>query len=543
MNDSNLKCPACGFDRIKSDRICLMCGIDFQIYQSSEAKEPYKGPDIISDKKNDSLIEVKTFSGSECPSCGFERMGKDRVCLMCGIDFQIYGSSIKQKAEKETVKDEANDKTEFVDILAFEDSGDDSDRLVMEFEEKEKIVGFCLNCKANRYFGDYECRSCGAIFSKLESSKHENEIIASSGKADYLKGFSHIIAGIAGFFVLAAKNLSVFLRGFIPVFLTFIRSLAITLSSAAWSFKKQIILFIAAIIGFFVFYYSVNSAIDFYRAKRDEKHRIAAEMALENEAAQFRENAWSIKEHVLLVAERDGIESALSEIQKYDIPNLRYNPFLILLKNSLDEKALNYKILSMAFDNYKARYEAYKKLYEIAPENESYKDLLKVNRIMLASTMAENAEKILRDYNKDKALLENAISIAEKAYALEPSPGNEWIVHKAKSERLLFYEGNENVLMALRDDGFSGQKNRNQRKIRVWLKNIGADAFRINLDFFSLVCDDEVKYQYNDFSKNMVTELLPGAEVEGDVFFYTKRNPKRLVFDHVKLGKISREFP
>lgn len=545
MTDSNLKCPACGFDRIESDKVCLMCGIDFQIYQSSKTKEPDKKQDIISDKKHEPLHEVKILSGSECPSCGFERMGKDRVCLMCGIDFQIYGSSSKKDTEKETVKNDVNAKSEFVNISAFDDSGDEADRLVMEFEETEKVIGFCPNCKLNRYFGDYECRGCGVVFSKVESLKYanENEMPGSPGKADYLKDFSGAIARTAVFFVLAGKNLFTVLGKFIPGFLTLIRSLTVTLSSAAWTFKKQIILFLAAVIGIFVFYYSINSAIDSYLVKSNEKKRIAAETALEKEAEQFRDNSWSLKEHIMLVADTDGIEPAMLELKKYDIPNLRYNPFFIMLKNSLDERALNQKILNMPYDNYEARYEAYASLFEIDPGNMSYADLLKLNRVMLASTMAEKADSILRDNHKDKVLLENAISIAEKAYGLEPSPGNEWLVFRAKSAKLLFYEGNENVVMALRDDGFSGQKNRNQRKIRVWLKNIGPDVFRINLDFFSLVCDDGIKYQYNDYSKNLVTELAPGAEVEGDVFFYTKSRPRRLVFDHVKLGKISREFP
>ncbi|WP_027359041.1 DUF4352 domain-containing protein [Desulforegula conservatrix] len=541
MTGQDLKCPACGFERIESDRICLMCGIDFQIYQSSSDTGPAKKPEVESDEKKKVVPEVKTFSGPKCPSCGFDRLENDRVCLMCGIDFQIYENALIKESDKEVLDEQENRKPESSDILSFDSFSDGDDRLVMEFEETGHVIGFCLNCRSNRYFGEYECRNCGAVFAKLESMKQEDlyETPVSSGACNYLKEFSKVLAGIRGFAVVIAKYFISFLFALTPV----LKSLALTSYSVTWNFKKQILLFVSVVICFVAVYYSVNSGIDSYRVYRDEKKRIADETALEKKADIFRKNAWSLKEHIISVADREGIEPAKSELNKYDIPNLRYNPFLILIKSSLDEKILNQKIKDMAFDDYEARYEAYSRLSDIDPGNESYADLLRLNRMMFASKMAEKAESILRNYNKDKAVLEGAITIAEKAYGLEPTPGNEWLVHKAKSEKLLFFEGNEYVVMAMRDDGFSGNKNRNQRKIRVWLKNVGPDAFRINPDFFSLDCEDGVKYQYNDFSKNLVTELAPGEEIEGDVFFYTKSRPRRIAFDHVKLGQILREFP
>lgn len=541
MTGQNLKCPACGFERIESDRICLMCGIDFQIYQSATDTGPSKKPEIKSDEKKEVVPEIRTFSGPKCPSCGFDRLENDRVCLMCGIDFQIYENASIKDSDKEALNDQENRKPESSDILSFDSFGDGDDRLVMEFEETGHVIGFCLNCRSNRYFGDYECRNCGAVFAKLESMKQEDqyETDDSSGAYNYLKEFSKILAGITGLSVVIAKYLFSFFIALTPV----LKSLAFTSYSVTWNFKRQILLFVSAVICFAAVYYSINSGIDFYRVHRDEKKRIADEMALEKKADVFRNNAWSLKEHIIYVADREGIESAKTELNKYDIPNLRYNPFLILIKSSLEEKILNQKIKDMAFEDYEARYGVYERLSDIDPGNESYADLLRLNRMMFASKMAEKAESILRNYNKDKAVLEDAIAIAEKAYGLEPTSGNEWLVHKAKSEKLLFFEGNENVVMAMRDDGFSGNKNRNQRKIRVWLKNVGPDAFRINPDFFSLFCEDGVKYQYNDFSKNLVTELAPGLEIDGDVFFYTKSRPRRLVFDHVKLGQIFRAFP
>ena len=566
MAAENLKCPACGFERLETDVICLMCGIDFRIYKPESAAKPQDLPqassvdsslakkDIDNKQSRGSSSTDKNepgfHAGPLCPSCGFERMPHDRVCLMCGIDFAIYDAeSSKNKIRNDETGDEesgvrsSDDSESFVNLTGFE-PGDDENRLVMEFEETGSVVGFCPNCKSPRYADDFECRQCGVIFSKVDSARRsQNQDDDDSFANDRMEAFRAQASSFFSSAFSSSKNIIESFSRLIPDFIGLLRQLFYNFVSAAWSFKKQILIltFLVVIIasGFFVFKYVADSLRD----SNEKQKRLALEAELAQKADYFRINAFSIRDNILLIMDTRGIDAALEEIKKVDIENLKYNPVLQILKDSLNGELLRKKLISIPFDDYKARFDAYGKLCEIYPDNDSYKELLKMNRLMLAAKDAAKAEELFFEKGSEMRFLDEAIFLAERAFSLDSSDYNESLVFRLKSARLLVFEGNENVQMALRDDAFSGQKNRNQRKIRVWLKNTGAEPFRINPDFFSLQCYDGNTYQYNDFSRNLLAEVQPGATIEGDVFFYTKSRPMRFVFDHAKLGAISRDLP
>ena len=52
-----------------------------------------------------------TISDLKCPACGFERAVTDAFCLMCGINFSIYEISIKSYDEKKALDDKEDKNT------------------------------------------------------------------------------------------------------------------------------------------------------------------------------------------------------------------------------------------------------------------------------------------------------------------------------------------------------------------------------------------------------------------------------------------------
>jgi hypothetical protein len=108
---------------------------------------------------------------------------------------------------------------------------------------------------------------------------------------------------------------------------------------------------------------------------------------------------------------------------------------------------------------------------------------------------------------------------------------------------LLFYEGNENVHMAVRDDGLTKGATGGQRKLYVWLKNVGTNPFFVNVEYFTLVGKNKKRYSYNNCSRELVTNLQPGQETGGFLYFYTSSRPAKLIFSHITAGTVSRTFP
>lgn len=551
MPDSKFKCPSCGFECLETDRHCLMCGIDFMIFEDSVKRDVEKNNSQEIEKKKENEKDVcEPDSGTEsklrCPSCGFDRQETDKHCLMCGIDFKIYEDAMKKEAEKEGVKEEkTSGQPVFAGDSEFIDEFSDSGQFVMEFEEKGDVIGSCIKCGAKRFFGDYECRGCGIVFSKIEAAKkvsEEDEDLEYERESPLRKIFD-ILPGIFAFFAALIKAVLSLITKLLSLVYGAAKETAPAAASSLWRVRKPFIHASVFFVFVFVLYYSGRFTLNKYHSYKADQSILAKEKAINEAAERFRVNACTIKDSIFKTAEIGDIDKALSMFSEYDLPVLKFNPIMLWIKDGLDEMVLNEKILTIPYDDYEERYRAYERLYEIDPAREEYSTSLDAYKHLLAGQLSLKASGILRDYKKDKAALQKGIATAERALSLVPSQENRDLVFRAKSEMLLFYEGNENVAMALRDDGFSGKTHTNQRKIRVWIKNIGSDPFRINPDFFVLICDDGARYQYNDFSKDFVTEILPGSEIEGDVFFYTKAQPKRLIFDHVSKGMISRDLP
>ncbi len=490
-----------------------------------------------------------TISDLKCPACGFERAVTDAFCLMCGINFSIYEISIKSDDEKKALDEKEDENTPDNELkdehnyYGYDMENILPSQLVMEFEESGIGAPDCPNCGKKTLSGESECRSCGIIFSKFESTKRYHSGSISNCAEEPDRNLEKIVSylKVSGFFLFS--YLKRILDYLLPSLIVFSRNIWNLVFSFIYRFRKKILSTVVFSLAIIILYYSFSRIFHFFKDFGNEKKMVAEEISLIETSERFRENALLIRDDIMARAESDGVDAARSELAVFDIPELRYNPLMILIKNRLEEIGLSKKIQDISLDDYETRFAIYDRLYEIDPDNTSYASSLKFNRLMLSFILSSEARAILADYKKQRDVLDKAIEIAEKAYSVDPSPENGTLVSRAKNERLLFYEGNDNVVMALRDDGFSDMKKRKQRKIRIWLKNTGENSFRINPDFFSVICEDGVKYSYNDISDNMITELMPGHEVEGDLFFYTKSRPRFLFFDHVREGRIYRVFP
>jgi ribosomal protein S27AE len=502
-----------------------------------------------------------------CPACGFERLEADVCCLMCGVDFRIYPSGTDEpdkKNEPDADEEYGIDISEYVfgdnsssGYLNSHDGYIDDDHINMSgfapFPQSELVMEYddevrnsiskknCPNCGYSTLSSEIQCGKCGVVFSFFEAVM--NSPFSHSERVGKTAGYTEKIMRLCRFSMSVLISLMKFFFDLAVILTPFIKKTSENLHHYFLENRKKVLITAIVIVAAILLYYPSGRFVAFFNDFIQERKIQAENRAVIETAENFRINACQIRDSIIDKAENAGIEAAMSELAMFDVTVLRYHPFMILLKDRLEEISLKKRLLDIQPDDYESLCSVYKRLAEIAPDDELYPLSYRLNRQTFAAIVASEARAVMEENEGNRnSFPERSLLLAQRAYSIDPSPENEGLVNALKRKRLLFYEDNGHVAMALRDEGFSDIKRTNQRKIRVWLKNVGETPFMVNPDFFFMICEDGVRYSYNDISSNMITELLPGQEVSGDVFFYTKSSPKRLLFEHVRVGSISRFF-
>ena len=178
------------------------------------------------------------------------------------------------------------------------------------------------------------------------------------------------------------------------------------------------------------------------------------------------------------------------------------------------------------------------------PDNISYKNQRDLYRLKLAENEYLAAATYLKNDKKNVSDLNTAIRNVEKALSLIPDSSRyQELIKTLLNEKLLFPEGNGKISMAVRDDGMGGRLYSDQRKITLWINNNSHDVVYINVQYITMIGKDDRTYTYNDIGMKFKSNLSPGEQTKGELYFKTRTNPAKIVFNHLVCGEISRTFP
>jgi tetratricopeptide (TPR) repeat protein/ribosomal protein L40E len=249
-----------------------------------------------------------------------------------------------------------------------------------------------------------------------------------------------------------------------------------------------------------------------------------------------------ITKNIRKIIEDKQFEKAKQAISKYDIPVLSAE--LIPVKNYLNETKLAEAIKQIPENSYEKYYKTYVELVKLNPENISYKNQRDSYRLKLADSEYLVAASYLKNDKKNISDLNTAISNVEKALSLIPDSSRYQELKKTLlNEKLLFPEGNGKISMAVRDDGMGGRLYSEQRKITLWINNNSHDVVYINVQYITMIGKDDRKYTYNDIGMKFKSNLSPGEQTKGELYFKTRTSPAKIIFNHLVCGEISRTFP
>ncbi len=500
----------------------------------------------------------------ECPKCGYERESGDTHCSLCGVDFDLLE---QQKAEKKALKNiTKNGGSLQAGDLALETGKDQT-----AASSSGDVVGECPKCGFSRRSDENECRHCGVIFEKHEQLTEQKKTEAETRKRKEQQRIAEKHAriqeeakkGIQAAQVKRAREQEVKKQADKareeenqaegdaadkPS-----RAVNDQVDKAVTYLKgnqRKFAVAVVAIVAVLVVGWGVTALVKNWMAGGEQKRIIAqqeeARRKLADEykktADEYYTNKAEIDAALISIIDRRYFDLFDQKIKKYDIPPLEND--MSRIKKYLEEIKLVDRAKSIPGREYETNYRIYSKLYQMNPRNKGYAKKVKIYRKKLADKNYRDAKSFFSKKERFRSDLRVALAEIDKAIQLEgPQKKYRKLKVQLKNAGLLFYEGNDQVQMAVRNDGVTKGATGGQRKIYVWIKNISTEPFFVNVDFFTMVGSNNKRYSYNDCSRKLLTQLQPGKETEGYLYFYTSTKPRKLVFSHVIAGTISRRFP
>lgn len=327
------------------------------------------------------------------------------------------------------------------------------------------------------------------------------------------------------------------------------QELSVTAFSVGWAQflrltadKKKTAKVLIALSVIVVLAVATPMGLSFYKTMKIERLKREHAQKLETIRNDFIAHQQEISNKINLMISNNRFDSAEKEIALYDIPLLQNE--LTPLKNHLTEMRLFEKARMIPAVEFEKNYLAFAELLELNPSSalyktkkEFYKQKLAASEFSLAESYAKGANKNLTDLNK-------AVDAIERALALYPTSKTYLSLKRSLlTEKLLYYEGNDKLVMAVQDDGMGKKLYSGQRRLTIRLKNISQETVYINVQFFTMIGTDKTRYTYNDIGRRFKTKLLPGETTQGELYFRTKARPAKVIFSHLIAGEISREFP
>lgn len=515
-----MECPKCGYERQPEDTHCELCGVDFglldrqeaekralkertkkqkgeeeELHLTMEKKDPEPevssvppSPPTTKTPKISPEISIDAFMEKGCPKCSFERKKGDLECPNCGLIYAKHEELVAKKEAEEEAKKIAEQKK-------FE-------------EEKAKIQK------------ELEKRVTRAQTKREEEAKIGKEANAKEPNEESIKPKSEIkdkVLAILRPVTSQPKKVAVILIVIIAVI------------AAGW--------------GGMTLFTSWQKQAEERRVQaekeREEQRRIENNKKI---AADFTKNRNKIENHLRSLIDKRKFDAFKKEIVQYDTPQLKDE--LSGIKRYFQEIELYDKAKWVSGKEYKKNYDLYMELQKLNPDNKIYSKKIIYYRKKLAEQKYIHAKNYFNKKKPFRSELKNALANIDMAIKLN---GNQKKYKQIKTRlinaQLLFYEGNDRIKMAVRNDGLTTGKTGGQRKLYVWVKNTGSSPLYINVEYFTLIGKNNKKYKYNNCSRELLVSLQPGKSAQGYLYFYTSVRPKKLVFSHINAGTISRVFP
>ncbi len=479
----------------------------------------------------------------DCPKCGYERQPADTHCTLCGLDFKFHEN---QQAEKKALKQRTKNVSEG-------DTAEDAPLTVVpETVEEGMSKGKCPKCGVDRKPGAKDCINCGVVFEKHEDLSLLKEAEKKDKKEKEAKRLLEEKARIQREAKKAikkeqtkrqkesAKKSQTDVKTVSPSKGKLGKIVAIALISAL----------VIAGGGFLI-----KNQVVVWKAESARKEELARQKEIERKRAEaqkkivdnFYANQPAILKKLRTYVDQRKYTLFEKELKKYDIASLESD--LDEIKAYYKEIRLLRKAKRLPGSQYEANYKIYAKLAKLNPSKRFYKKKEAYYKAKYNEKRAEDKYREARNYFKLKkpyqADLKSALSAINEAIKLgKKKKIYKNLRYKLIKAKLHFFEGNNRVEMAVRDEGIIKRGSLGgQRRLYVWIKNVWSEPFYVNVDFFTLVDTKGRKYGYNTCSKGLVKSIKPGEQASGYLYFYTTAKPRKLVFSHINAGTIYRKFP
>ncbi|MBW1893362.1 MAG: hypothetical protein JRI91_06660 [Deltaproteobacteria bacterium] len=507
----------------------------------------------------------------ECPKCGYERQPEDINCQLCGVDFGLLE---RQEEEKRTLKEKAKkhkgaeehihlsmeDKAPESEISSRSEISPGSEISTDTFMEED-----CPKCGYERKKDNQECPNCGLIYAKHEDMVTRKEAEKAAKKIAEQKKFTEEKAkiqkelkkGVAKAQAKREEEARITKEAEVqePIDESIkqkkaLKDKVLEILQPIKQHKKKIAIVLIAI--FAVAFAGWGGTVLF---KNWQKHageeRVRSEKNKEKQklieynkkiAVAFRKDRAEIENYLRSLIDKRKFDAYKKEMDRYDIPLLKDE--LSDLKKYFKEIELFDKVKWVSGKEYEKNYGLYLELQKLNPDNKLYLKKIKYYQKKFADQKYLQAKNYFNKKKPYRSELKNALTAIEMAIDLNGAQ-KKYLKIKSRliNAELLFYEGNDKIKMAVRNDGLTSGRTGGQRKLYVWIKNTGSSPFYVNVEYFILVGRNNKKYKYNNCSRELLANLQPGEATQGYLYFYTSVKPKKLVFSHINVGTVSRVFP
>jgi hypothetical protein len=499
-----MECPKCGYDRQPEDTHCELCGVDFGLLerQAAEKKQLKKRALKSAEKKSSKqklemevtepeILSQESPVSRECPKCGADRKDDDVECPRCGVIYKKHEQLLAQQlAEKEAAKKAVEQR-----LL--------EKKAQIQKEAEEAIA----KAKVER---EAEARKLAEKDQEIEKPEPED------GKKFYQEitdALNKVVVRLKG----NAKKIAIYT---LIVFLVF----AVGWGAVTLVRNRQ------------------ESAERERLADKQREEQQRLEQKQKKSFSYFCANQDELTSYFKSLIDQREFDRYTREIKKYEIPSLEGD--LDEIKKYFEEIKIFDSAKQIPGQDYEKNYDIYSQLCKMDPENKVYQEEWTIYRKKLAEKNYLKAMEFLNKKNRIRSDLTASFAAIDRSIQLEGEKEKyNKIKYELKNAELLFYEGNENVQMAVRDDGLTKGATGGQRKLYVWLKNVGTSPFFVNVEYFTLVVKNEKRYSYNNCSRELIVHLQPGQETGGFLYFYTSFRPAKLIFSHISAGTVSRIFP
>ena len=259
---------------------------------------------------------------------------------------------------------------------------------------------------------------------------------------------------------------------------------------------------------------------------------------------EFLKNGDAIGQKIRGLADGRKFVEAHEVLQQFDLPVLQEK--LIPLKRYLEEKELYAQVRKVPAWEFEKNYTLFTRLVGLNPSREIYRSKQALYKKRFADQCYKAALEYSRSGKTDARQSDEMVAKIQKALTFYPKNKRyKALCRELIRGNLLFYKGNANFQMALRDEGRgTSSLHRNQRKITVWLKNSSDKTLYINPELFTLKTSNGKSLKYNNMAASgFKGKLAPGEKTAGVLYFRTLAMPRQLIFEHLIAGVVQREFP